>query len=240
MVTSVRMAFLTGEAKDKEMIAPHARTVALLRRALSAWPDANIKFAFIEKLCFASPTGGRPTDAFARSRHLTSPRQRHQVHHRERSAAGASPRAVFQQPGKTTHDALARALARAMFPPPPAGSPPARAPLPGDENFADAPRRAVTRRRATPAPALPNVSAANPSLACVLAASPPAERQRRVVDRDLPHLIKLLSRRRTSSIRRLPRAPRRRRNRRSELRPARPRRFPFPSTVPSRIAWRRA
>ena len=44
-------------------------------------------------------------------------------------------------------------------------------------------------------PALPNAAAANPSLACVLTCvARLAERQRRVVDRYLPHLVKLLSR----------------------------------------------
>ena len=44
-------------------------------------------------------------------------------------------------------------------------------------------------------PALPNAAAPNPSLACVLTTvAALAERQRRIVDRYLPHLIKLLSR----------------------------------------------
>ena len=200
----VRMAFLTGEAKDKEMIALHARTVALLRRALSAWPDANIKFAFIEKLlASASANGGDATGTLRTGLGIFNIAL--ECNATKFITANAAQLAHLLEPcfnsqEKTTHDALARALARAMFPPPPAGSPPGTRGVPPpetkilqmrlDELCAKHVAAAITGN-----PALPNVSAANPSLACVLACvAALAERQRRVVDRYLPHLIKLLSR----------------------------------------------
>ena len=52
------MSFLTGESKDKQMLALHARSLSLLREALATWPSANIKFAFIEKLLASAAAAG--------------------------------------------------------------------------------------------------------------------------------------------------------------------------------------
>ena len=78
----VRMSFLTGEAKDKEMVALPARRDAA-EKVASHVADVNIKFAFIEKLlASATATAGsdRRTSAH-RPRHLQHRARvrRHQV-----------------------------------------------------------------------------------------------------------------------------------------------------------------
>jgi transformation/transcription domain-associated protein len=87
-----------------------------------------------------------------------------------------------------------------MFPPPPKGAAPGEKGVPAPETKVLQHRMDELCAKHVAAaisgnPALPNVSAPNPSLACVLACvAALAERQRRVADRYLPHLIKLLSR----------------------------------------------
>ena len=126
----VRMSFLTGESKDKEMIALHARGVALLRRALTAWPGANIKFGFIEKLlASAAAAGGDATGTLHTGLAIFNIAL--ECDDAKFISSNAPQLAQMLEPcfnshKKVTHDALARALARAMFPPPPPGSPRAR------------------------------------------------------------------------------------------------------------------
>ena len=46
----VRMAFLTGEGKDQVMKELNAKTLKLLKRAMTTWKTARVKFTFIDKL----------------------------------------------------------------------------------------------------------------------------------------------------------------------------------------------
>ena len=205
----VRMSFLTGEAKDKELIQLHQRAVTLLKKSLRMWPHVNIKFAFIEKL-LASATNGKE-DA---TRTLSTGLGVFNIALEcgvTRFVSGNAPQLAqmlepcFNSQRKSTHDALAKALSRAMFPvdkpvkesavedEPGTPVPPAEVKLLQqklDELCAKHVAAAITGN-----PALPNVQAPNASLACVLTCiAALAERQRRIVDRYLPHLIKLLSR----------------------------------------------
>ena len=204
----VRMSFLTGEAKDREMVALHQRAVTLLKKSLRTWPHVNIKFAFIEKLLASAKNGAEdatrtlPTGLGIFNIALECGVTKFVSGNAPQLAQMLEP--CFESRRKSTHDALAKALARAMFPAnkPLAGAvedesgrpvPPAEAKLLQnklDELCAKHVASAITGN-----PALPNVQAPNPSLACVLACiAALAERQRRIVDRYLPHLIKLLSR----------------------------------------------
>ena len=201
----VRMAFLTGESKDKEMIALHARAVSLLRKALTAWPKANIKFGFIERLLASSTaSGGDATSTLSTG--LAVFNIALECGCGDDFIRGNAPQVAsmlepcFASTRKNTHDALAKALGRAMFPPPPKGAAPGEKGVPAPETKVLQQRMDELCAKHVAAaisgnPALPNVSAPNPSLACVLACvAALAERQRRVADRYLPHLIKLLSR----------------------------------------------
>ena len=204
----VRMSFLTGEAKDREMVALHQRAVTLLKKSLRMWPHVNIKFAFIEKLLASAKNGAEdatrtlPTGLGIFNIALECGVTKFVSGNAPQLAQMLEP--CFESRRKSTHDALAKALARAMFPAdkPLAGAvedesgrpvPPAEVKLLQhklDELCAKHVASAITGN-----PALPNVQAPNPSLACVLACiAALAERQRRIVDRYLPHLIKLLSR----------------------------------------------
>ena len=204
----VRMSFLTGEAKDGEMVALHQRAVTLLKKSLRTWPHVNIKFAFIEKLLASATNGAEdatrtlPTGLGIFNIALECGVTKFVSGNAPQLAQMLEP--CFNSRRKSTHDALAKALARAMFPAdkPLAGAvedesgrpvPPAEVKLLQhklDELCAKHVASAITGN-----PALPNVQAPNPSLACVLACiAALAERQRRIVDRYLPHLIKLLSR----------------------------------------------
>jgi len=46
----IRMAFRTGESKEKELIALYKRTTELLSEAMALWPNANAKFGYMDKL----------------------------------------------------------------------------------------------------------------------------------------------------------------------------------------------
>ena len=194
----VRMSFLTGEAKDKELIQLHQRAVTLLKKSLRMWPHVNIKFAFIEKL-LASATNGKE-DA---TRTLSTGLGVFNIALEcgvTRFVSGNAPQLAqmlepcFNSQRKSTHDALAKALSRAMFPvdkpvkesavedEPGTPVPPAEVKLLQqklDELCAKHVAAAITGN-----PALPNVQAPNASLACVLTCiAALAERQRRIVDR---------------------------------------------------------
>ena len=172
------------------------------------WPHVNIKFAFIEKLLASATNGAEdatrtlPTGLGIFNIALECGVTKFVSGNAPQLAQMLEP--CFNSRRKSTHDALAKALARAMFPAdkPLAGAvedesgrpvPPAEVKLLQhklDELCAKHVASAITGN-----PALPNVQAPNPSLACVLACiAALAERQRRIVDRYLPHLIKLLSR----------------------------------------------
>ena len=201
----VRMAFLTGESKEKDMIALHVRTVSLLRKVLAEWPHANIKFTFIEKLLSsAGASGGNTTSTLSTGLAIFNIALECNVTKFITANANQLAQMIepcFNSPMQTTHELLARALARAMFPPPPPSAPvdaPPPRPTPEtkilqqklDELCAKHVAAAITGN-----PALPNFKTPNPHLACVLACvAALADRQQRVIDRYLPHLVKLLSR----------------------------------------------
>ena len=131
----VRMSFLTGESKDKQMLALHARSLSLLREALATWPSANIKFAFIEKLlASAAAAGGDAANtlrtglavfnvALDADAERSSPGTR-------RSSRRCSSRASTAAPGRRTRRSPTRS----------------RAPLP----YAAAPGRGARRARRAP------------------------------------------------------------------------------------------
>eukprot|EP00959_Pyramimonas_sp_CCMP1952_P314036 6573875-Pyramimonas_sp.AAC.1 len=45
----IRMAFLTADRKDKEMLVLHGHTLELAADALDVWPTAAAKFSHMEK-----------------------------------------------------------------------------------------------------------------------------------------------------------------------------------------------
>ena len=111
----VRMSFLTGEAKDKELIQLHQRAVTLLKKSLRMWPHVNIKFAFIEKL-LASATNGKedatrtlPTGLGVFNIALECGVTRFVSGNAPQLAQMLEP--CFNSQRKSTHDALAKALA---------------------------------------------------------------------------------------------------------------------------------
>jgi len=110
------------------MMALHARTVSLLRQALGVWPHANIKFTFIEKLLSsAGASGGDSTTTLGTGLAIFNIALECEVAGFIRSNAPQLAQMLepcFNSARKATHESLARALARAMFPPPPLGSPP--------------------------------------------------------------------------------------------------------------------
>jgi transformation/transcription domain-associated protein len=203
----VRMSFLTGESKDKQMLALHARSLSLLREALATWPSANIKFAFIEKLlASAAAAGGDATNTLRTGLAVFNVALDADA---ERFVSGNAPQLAqmlelcFNSRSKATHEALANALARAMYPPPPPGAAPGERGVPPPEtkllqhrlDELCAKHVAAAVAGAAGAAATPNAQTPDTSVACVLTCvSALAERNRRVVDRYLPHLVKLLSR----------------------------------------------
>ena len=204
----VRMSFLTGESKEKAMLALHARSLSLLRETLATWPSANIKFAFIEKLlASAAAAGGDATNTLRTGLAVFNVALDADA---ERFVSGNAPQLAqmlepcFNSRSKATHEALANALARAMYPAPAPGAPPGERGVPPpetkllqhrlDELCAKHVAAAVAGVGAGTA-ATPNAQTPDTSVACVLTCvSALAERHRRVVDRYLPHLVKLLSR----------------------------------------------
>ena len=203
----VRMSFLTGESKDKQMLALHARSLSLLREALATWPSANIKFAFIEKLlASAAAAGGDATNTLRTGLAVFNVALDADA---ERFVSGNAPQLAqmlepcFNSRSKATHEALANALARAMYPPPPPSAAPGERGVPPPEtkllqhrlDELCAKHVAAAVAGAAGAAATPNAQTPDTSVACVLTCvSALAERNRRVVDRYLPHLVKLLSR----------------------------------------------
>ena len=53
----IRMAFLLADAKDKELVPLHKRSLDLVVEALSLWPHAGVKLSYIDKL-LAAPNSG--------------------------------------------------------------------------------------------------------------------------------------------------------------------------------------
>ena len=49
----IRMAFLLADAKDKELVPLHKRSLDLVVEALSLWPHAGVKLSYIDKLLAA-------------------------------------------------------------------------------------------------------------------------------------------------------------------------------------------
>ena len=204
----VRMSFLTGESKENVMLALHARSLSLLREALNTWPTANIKFAFIEKLLASTAAaGGDATNTLRTGLAVFNVALDADA---ERFVSGNAPQLAqmlepcFNSKSQETHEALANALARAMYPPPTPGAPPGERGMPPpetkllqhrlDELCAKHVAAAVAGAGAGAA-ATPNAQTPDTSVACVLTCvSALAERHRKVVDRYLPHLVKLLSR----------------------------------------------
>ena len=203
----VRMSFLTGESKDKQMLALHARSLSLLREALATWPSANIKFAFIEKLlASAAAAGGDAANTLRTGLAVFNVALDADA---ERFVSGNAPQLAqmlepcFNSRSRATHEALANALARAMYPlPPPDAAPGERGVPPPETKLLQhrldelcAKHVAAAVAGAAGAAATPNAQTPDTSVACVLTCiSALAERNRRVVDRYLPHLVKLLSR----------------------------------------------
>ena len=187
----VRMSFLTGESKDKQMLALHARSLSLLREALATWPSANIKFAFIEKLlASAAAAGGDAANTLRTGLAVFNVALDADA---ERFVSGNAPQLAqmlepcFNSRSRATHEALANALARAMYPlPPPDAAPGERGVPPPETKLLQhrldelcAKHVAAAVAGAAGAAATPNAQTPDTSVACVLTCiSALAERNR--------------------------------------------------------------
>jgi len=59
----VRMAFLTGEGKDQVMKDLNTKTMKLLKRAMTTWKSARVKFTFIDKLLTLAEQAGQDSSS---------------------------------------------------------------------------------------------------------------------------------------------------------------------------------